>query len=260
MARRDGQLPGLLLDFGAGVGHQHRTDVAAENRQVVAAVPGKEHLIVVVIELLLQELDTVQLGGVFRKDIEQADLLQVVDTPDQTGGHAEIRNGVPYARHHRHPVQSEIQVVAQFEAVLLRLFLQRQLANRAQRPFQLGMGPATPINGDLRLPPAHNPPVAVDDPVNPAADIGDGIVGFRQGIVSNRLSHQLPMAAGDIDQADLRPAAERRERRPRGRVLRLVAVGDHRAIHVGAEQQAPRAHGSNSGRASRGSRQAPKKS
>ena len=58
MAILFGKSTRLSFDLVAGIGNQHRTDGATEDRQVVATVTGEQDFIVPIAQLLLQKLNT----------------------------------------------------------------------------------------------------------------------------------------------------------------------------------------------------------
>ena len=60
----------------------------------------------------LQEFDAVQFGCVARQHIEQADLLRLIDTPDQTGGHAQLSQLLVNLLENLVPICGQREVIA----------------------------------------------------------------------------------------------------------------------------------------------------
>ena len=95
-------------------------------------------------------------------------------------------------------------VVAELVVVLLCRLLQPQVGHVDQQRLDVGVAPAAPVGGNLRLPfGLLLPVVAALNPVDGRPHIADHEVWRWQPIVAYRLLDQRAMATGDIRQGDL---------------------------------------------------------
>ena len=119
--------------------------------------------------------------------------------------------------------------------VLLAEFLQLQIFDFTQQYFQIGMGFTIPVSGNFFTPALHFLPSSILELKYLGANITDNVIRLRQTVSADRFFHQLTMAPGHIDQANIVHLAEFSETPTGVGMLCLHAIGDDCTIHIGTE-------------------------
>jgi hypothetical protein len=201
---------GQVPDFRAAVGDQHRRNGADQHLQVVAAVAA-EHGVAHIEPLLTHQcLDRVPLRRAGRQHVQQPDALDVINAEDQPCPHAGAFEALADEGGQGTGVQPGRQVVAEFQAVLLAVFLGAQRLQVLQQCVEVAARAPGPVLPDPAFPAFQPfPGMSRTHPVDRGAHVPDDKIRNRQVPFRDRFLHQGPVAAADVGQRDFRPPGER---------------------------------------------------